>query len=82
MRDFWKPMPVNGKLIRELLLLFLSAWLDVSDEFSERSEFIFLKKICHQRVVFAVYCHVLGVNVKLYVGLDGNKFMAEPDVVS
>ena len=23
MRDFWKPMPVSGKLIRELLLLFL-----------------------------------------------------------
>ena len=23
MRDFWKSMPVNGKLIRELLLLFL-----------------------------------------------------------
>ena len=23
MRDFWKPMPVNGKLIREFLLLFL-----------------------------------------------------------
>ena len=23
MRDFWKTMPVSGKLIRELLLLFL-----------------------------------------------------------
>lgn len=23
MRDFWKPMPVSGKLVRELLLLFL-----------------------------------------------------------
>ena len=23
MRDFWKPMPVNGKPVRELLLLFL-----------------------------------------------------------
>ena len=23
MRDFWKPMPVSGKPIRELLLLFL-----------------------------------------------------------
>ena len=23
MRDFWKPMPVSGKLIRELLLFFL-----------------------------------------------------------
>lgn len=23
MRDFWKPMSVSGKLVRELLLLFL-----------------------------------------------------------
>ena len=23
MRDFWKPMPVSGKPVRELLLLFL-----------------------------------------------------------
>ena len=27
MRDFWKPMPVSGKLIRELLLLFLLLWV-------------------------------------------------------
>ena len=23
MRDFWKPMPVSGKPVRELLLLFM-----------------------------------------------------------
>ena len=30
MRDFWKPMPVSGKLIRELLLLFLLLWVQLS----------------------------------------------------
>ena len=30
MRDFWKPMPVSGKLIRELLLLFLLLWVQQS----------------------------------------------------
>ena len=30
MRDFWKPMPVSGKLIRELLLLFLLFWVQQS----------------------------------------------------
>ena len=30
MRDFWKPMPVSGKPIRELLLLFLLLWVQQS----------------------------------------------------
>ena len=30
MRDFWKPMPVNGKPVRELLLLFLLLWVQQS----------------------------------------------------
>ena len=34
MRDFWKPMPVRGKLIRELLLLFLL--FGVQQSFAQR----------------------------------------------
>ena len=34
MRDFWKPMPVSGKLIRELLLLFLL--LGVQQSYAQR----------------------------------------------
>lgn len=30
MRDFWKPMPVSGKPVRELLLLFLLLWIQQS----------------------------------------------------
>ena len=30
MRDFWKPMPVSGKPVRELLLLFLLLWVQQS----------------------------------------------------
>ena len=30
MRDFWKPMSVNGKLISVLLLLFLLLWVQQS----------------------------------------------------
>ena len=30
MRDFWKPMPVSGKSVRELLLLFLLFWIQQS----------------------------------------------------
>lgn len=30
MRDFWKPMSVSGKPVRELLLLFLLLWVQQS----------------------------------------------------
>ena len=30
MRDFWKPMPVSGKPVKELLLLFLLLWVQQS----------------------------------------------------
>lgn len=49
MRDFWKPMPVSGKLIRELLLLFLLISMKVM-QLPFLHIYFLHKKVFHEKV--------------------------------
>ena len=60
MRDFWKPMPVSGKLIRELLLLFLL--FGVQQSFAQRITRQYIMVECMQNTPTKMIGRIVDVH--------------------
>ena len=60
MREFWKPMPVSGKLIRELLLLFLL--LLVQQSYAQRITRQYIMVECMQKTPTKMIGRIVDVH--------------------
>ena len=60
MRDFWKPMPVSGKLIRELLLLFLLS--GVQQSYAQRITRQYIMVECMQKTPTKMIGRIVDVH--------------------
>ena len=60
MRDFWKPMPVSGKLIRELLLLFLL--FGVQQSYAQRITRQYIMVECMQKTPTKMIGRIVDVH--------------------
>ena len=60
MRDFWKPMPVNGKPVRELLLLFLL--LLVQQSYAQRITRQYIMVECMQKTPTKMIGRIVDVH--------------------